>query len=135
MMNTKRRDVLLALVPLSVVFGTCCSSKRPTQDTTRACAALAANMRVQESSFFDRMKAIREQHVLLQEYDRQMIEVLSQHSEELTRLTQADEVSGCFGNQLDELHREAHEEKTSLYSQLSIFKRALITDPKSVYIE
>jgi len=81
------------------------------------------------------LQAIREQHLVLREYDRKMIDALVIHSRELTRLTDAEEVAGCFGPKLDDLQTQASEEKAAIYRYVSMFRRAVLTDPADVYTE
>jgi hypothetical protein len=131
-MGTNTNSVaVLVVVGIGVLMAGC--SKQPTQQTTQSCAVLAADMTGQENTFVSRLKAIREQHLVLREYDHQMIDALVTHSRELTRLTDAEEVSGCFGPKLAGLQTEANEEKAAVYRYVFMFRRAILSDPKDVY--
>jgi hypothetical protein len=93
-----------------------------------------------ESNFLVRAKAIREQHLLLQEYDRQMIAALTLRRAEiastsLMELSVSEEIAGCSGRQLDELRRQAREEMSSLQTYLSTLTRALRDDPQGVFVD
>lgn len=128
--HTNALTVLLAL-DIAVFMAGC--SKQPTQQTTQSCAVLAANIRSQEQAFISRLEAIRKQHVALREYDHQMIDALVTHSRELTRLTDAEEVSGCFGPRLDDVQAQLSEEKAAISRYVSILRRAILSDPEDVY--
>jgi 2-phospho-L-lactate transferase/gluconeogenesis factor (CofD/UPF0052 family) len=124
---------VLVVLHIAIVMTGC--SKQPGQETTQSCAILAANITTQESAFLSHLKTIREQHQVMREYDHQMIDALVLHSRELTRLTDADEVSGCFGPKLDDLQTQASEEKAAIYRYVSMLRRALLADPEGVYTD
>jgi hypothetical protein len=131
--------VALGFVAFGYLTG-CSTPSQPSQGTSEACAKLAETLTDQKIAFVARVKTIRDQHLLALDYDRQMIAALNQRraaieSTELTELSVADEVSGCSGEPLGVLRRQAHEEMTSLQSFLVIFNRALKVDPAGAYIE
>jgi len=101
---------------------------------------LAQTIADQENTFVARAQLIRGQHILLQDYDRQMIALLTErrNSIESTVLTDAsaDEgVSGCFGQQLESLRVEAFQEMVLLQKHLNTFRRDLREDPAGVFID
>jgi hypothetical protein len=118
-----------------------CSGPRPeTAANSAACSALSKNLTDREQAFVARAQAIRAEHVVLQDYDRQMIAAISDRRTELlatklTELSVSDEVEGCSGKQLDDLRYRAREELANLRSYLDDFNRALKTDPAGVYID
>jgi hypothetical protein len=125
---------------LAVVLGGCSSPKRDSAANTAACSALSKSLTDQEQAFVARAQEIRAEHVLLQEYDRQMIAAITQRraalqASKLTELSVSDEVEGCSGSQLDDLRYRAQQEMANLRSYLSDFNRALKTDPDGVYID
>jgi hypothetical protein len=132
-MDNNTNILSVSIVAMVIVMVGC--SKQPTQRTTRACSVLAGSLKGQESAFLDRLGAIRQQHILVREYDRQMIELLASRSAELMRLTDAKEVSGCFGKGLEDLQTEASEENVAIYKHVFTFRQALIMDPENVYVE
>jgi hypothetical protein len=125
---------------LAVVLGGCSSPIRDSAANTAACSALSKSLTDQEQAFVARAQEIRAEHVLLQEYDRQMIAAITQRraalqASKLTELSVSDEVEGCSGSQLDDLRYRAQQEMANLRSYLSDFNRALKTDPDGVYID
>jgi hypothetical protein len=118
----------------------CARSHAQTQHVAQACALLAQSTANQESTFVDRAQAIRGTHILLQEYDRQMIALIEERRTAIrsTLLTDssADEgVSGCSGQQLEDLRKEAVQEMNRLQGFLNTFRRALQEDPAGVFID
>ena len=101
---------------------------------------LAQTIADQENTFVARAQLIRGQHILLQDYDRQMIAVITERRDvllatKLTELSVSDEVDGCSGKQLDDLRYRAQEELANLRSYLKDFNLALKTDPEGVFID
>jgi hypothetical protein len=144
--NSLKRSIrlhCLRLAPglMAVALMAGCYSARPSaRSTPEACAALVQALNNQRSSFVARVKSIRSQHILVLDYDRQMIAALNKRRAELEStallaMSVNDDVSGCSGEQLSDLRREAHEEMTSLQSFLTTFNRALKEDPAGVYID
>jgi hypothetical protein len=127
---------------LLVVASQCDCSRSRAQDrqVTEACGILAQSMADQESTFVARAQAIRGTHILLRDYDRQMIALLEERRTAIrsTLLTDAsaDEgVAGCSGRQLEDLRREALQEMVRLQGFLDTFRRALREDPAGVFID
>jgi hypothetical protein len=94
----------------------------------------------QEQEFIDRAKSIRAEHVLLLDYDREMIAAIADRRKalqatKLTELSVSDEVAGCSGQQLDDLRYQAQQELASLRDFLNDFNRALKTDPAGMFID
>jgi hypothetical protein len=97
-------------------------------------------MMAAEKTFLERAKTIRDQHLLLQDYDRQMIAALTARRNEieatsLMEMSVSDEIAGCSGKPLENLRWEAREEMSSLQSYLNEFQRALRSDPDGVFID
>ena len=118
----------------------CARSGAQTQHATEACAVLAQSVTNQENMFVARAQAIRKTHILLQDYDRQMIALLDERRTAIqsTLLTDAsaDEgVSGCSGQQLEDLRQDALEEMVRLQGFLDTFRRGLQEDPAGVFID
>lgn len=114
--------------------------RRDAAANTAACKALSGALDTQNRIFLEQLRGIRAQHVLLQEYDRQMIAVILERRKaiqdtKLTELSVSDEVSGCSGKELEDLRNRAQEEMLSLRSFLNDFNRALRTDPPGVFID
>jgi hypothetical protein len=127
---------LLALL----LSGGCAGQRAVSPKIAHACADLSTRLATLETGFLTRAKTIRDQHLSLQEYDRQMIALLTQRRAEiaatsLTELSVSEEVSGCTGKPLEDLQLRAHEEMSSLQSYLNTFNRALKTDSDTVYID
>ena len=121
-------------------MGACSNPRRNTAGNDGACNALAKTLSDQQQAFVDRAQTIRAQHVLLRDYDRQMIDAINARrnailATRLTELSVSEEVAGCSGKQLDDLRSRAQQEMQSLRSFLSDFNRALRTDPAGVYID
>lgn len=94
----------------------------------------------QENAFVARVLAIRSRHILIQDYDRQMIPVLDDRRKEIqTTLltgTSADEgVSGCSGQSLEELRLNALQEMSRLQSFINNFRQSVREDPEGVFID
>jgi hypothetical protein len=105
-----------------------------------ACGALERSMADEEKSFVARARAIRAEHVLLQEYDRQMIAAITQRraalqATGLAELSVTEEVGGCSGTRLDDLRYRAQQEMANLRDFLNDFNRALKTDPEGLFID
>ena len=105
-----------------------------------ACNALSKDVAAQDETFLARAKTIRTQHILMLDYDRQMIAALEQQraaleATTLTELSVNEEVAGCSGDKLDDMRRRAHEEMLNLRSYLNDFNRALHYDPPGVFID
>lgn len=118
----------------------CARSRAQSQNAPEACRALAQSMANQERNFVARAQTIREQHILLRDYDLQMIAVLNERRKSLvsTVLTDAsaDEgVAGCSGQELENLRLQALQETVLLQRYLDNFKRELQEDPPGVFID
>jgi hypothetical protein len=127
-------------IALAVVLGECSGRRRDTAASAAACSALAQSMTDQEQMFVVRAQTIRAQHLLLQDYDRQMIAMITGRrtalqATKLTELSVSDEISGCSGQQLDDLRHQAQQELANLRGFLNDFNRALKTDPDGVFID
>jgi len=125
---------------LAVMFGCCSSVRRDTSATSAACTSLAKSLADQDQAFVTRAQAIRAEHVLLQDYDREMISAITERRKtllatKLTELSVSDEVGGCSGKKLDELRYQAQQELANLRDFLNDFNRALKTDPANVFID
>jgi hypothetical protein len=131
----------LALAFLALGFLAGCSRPRPpSPGVPEACADLAKTMANQENAFVARVQAIRKQHILLQDYDRQMIAALEERraalqSTALTGLSVKEDLAGCSGKALADLRLQAREEMMRLQDFLNTFHRALNKDPKGVFID
>jgi hypothetical protein len=119
----------------------CARSGAQTQhSSTEACAVLARSAANQQSIFLAHAQAIRKTHILLQDYDRQMIALIEERRADLrsTLLTDssADEgVAGCSGQPLEDLRLDAMQEMNRLQSFLNTLRRALQEDPAGVFID
>ena len=127
---------ILALVTLCG----CARPARARQDVTRACGALAMTVENQENAFVAHVLAIRSQHILIKDYDRQMIVVLDDRRKEIQATlltgTSADEgVSGCSGQPLEELRLNAMQEMSRLQSFINNFRHSIREDPEGVFID
>ena len=129
-------------IGLLVLAAQCDCSRSRAQDrhVTEACGTLAQSMANQESTFVARAQAIRGTHILLRDYDSQMIALLEERRADIrsTLLTDssADEgVSGCSGQQLEDLRREALQEMVRLQGFLDTLRRGLREDPAGVFID
>lgn len=127
-------------VTLTAVLGGCSNPRPNTAASSAACSALATALTDQEHEFLNQAQSIRAQHLLLQDYDRQMISAITARraalqATKLTELSVSDEVNGCYGQQLDDLRRRAQAEMSNLRSYLNDFNRALKSDPDGVFID
>ncbi len=127
-------------IALVVILGSCWSTQRETAASPAACAALAKSFNDQEDQFVARAQAIRSEHVLLQDYDREMIRALNDRRKalqatKLTELTVNDEIAGCSGKQLDDLKSRAQQQMANMRDYINDFNRALKTDPAGVFID
>jgi len=118
----------------------CSSPRQPPPRVTEACAALAKTVANQENAFVARVQAIRVQHILVQDYDRQMIAALNERraallSTALTEVSVNEDLSGCSGKPLADLRLQAKEEIARLQGFLNTFHRALKEDPEGVFID
>jgi hypothetical protein len=91
----------------------------PSQRVAEVCADLAKAMADQESTFVARIKTIGNWHILVLEYDRQVIAAFTERRAALesTLFTEASVdkgVSGCSGKLLDDLRLKAQQEMIRL---------------------
>jgi len=141
LLATVRHLPLLCLAAaMAVVLWDCSSPRHDTAATAAACDALSKALTDQEQIFVTQAQSIRAEHVLLQDYDRQMISVIvnrrsALQATKLTELSVSDDVAGCSGKQLDDLRSRAQEEMANLRDFLKDFNRALKTDPEGVFID
>jgi hypothetical protein len=129
----------LALLSFTSLCG-CTRSHTQAQNVTQACEVLSRNIGNQENSFVIRVQTIRGQHILMREYDRQMIAVLEQRraaiqAAVLTDASLEEGVAGCSGGQLETLRINALQEMTRLQGYLNTFKQGLQEDPAGVFID
>jgi hypothetical protein len=127
-------------IALAIGLGGCSTIPRETAASAAACNVLAKSMADQEDAFVAHAQTIRAQHLLLQDYDREMIAALNGRRKallatQLTELTVSDEVAGCSGKQLDDLRSRALQELANVRDYLNEFRRALKTDPEGVFID
>jgi hypothetical protein len=127
------------LLAAALLYG-CGNQRQSPQNISRACAELSNRMANEESRFLVRAKGIREQHLLLQDYDRQMIGALTARRSEiestsLIELSISEEVAGCSGKRLDELRQQARQQMSSLQSYLNTMRRALKDDPDGIFVD
>jgi hypothetical protein len=114
--------------------------RRSSAANPAACIALSKTFNDQEDGFIGRAQAIRARHLLVQDYDREMIAALTDQrnallSTKLTELSVNDEVDGCSGKQLDELRYRAQQELANMRDYINDFNRALKTDPADIFID
>jgi hypothetical protein len=125
---------------LAIILAACSSPSQNAAANTAACNALAKSLADQEQIFVTQAQAIRAQHLLLQDYDRQMIDAINARRKaiqatRLTELSVSDEVAGCSGQQLDDLRDRAQVEMSNLRGYLNDFNRALKYDPAGIFID
>jgi hypothetical protein len=118
----------------------CARSRAQPRQLTEGCGALAQSMANEESAFVARAQAIRERHILLRDYDRQMIALLDERrksieSRLLTAASADEGVSGCSGQQLESLRTNALQEMVLLQNYVNTFRRGLEEDPAGVFID
>lgn len=94
----------------------------------------------QESAFVARARAIRERHILLRDYDRQMIALLDERRKSIESVLEtaasADEgASGCSGRQLESIRIDALQEMVLLQDYLNTFRRGLQKDPVGAFAD
>lgn len=92
-----------------------------------------------EDAFIARVKAIRNRHILVVDYDQQMIEALSAYRDRMRSILDADEsVTGtrwrCEGKPLAELKLDQQPKLDRVQGYLLTFRKALSEDPKDVYV-
>ena len=124
---------------LAVLCG-CAPSPTNPGNVTQACGTLAMTVTNQETAFVDRLQAIRNQHILVQDYDRQIIAVLDARRKAIQSMlltdASADEgVSGCSGQLLKELRLNAMQEMALLQGFINDFKKSAREDPEGVFID
>ena len=124
----------------SAVLTNCADHPKTAEAPSPACVELAKTVAGQEQAFVNRVKAIREQHILLQEYDRLMIEALTDRraalqSTTLTEMKVTTSIDGCSGQGLEDLRRKAQQQVLDLRIFLRTFQRAVKYDPPDVFID
>ena len=131
-------SVCLALI-LIVIWG-CSRTRQNTAANQVACNALTQTLNQEELAFIDRAKTIRAEHVLLRDYDREMIAAIIERRKalqatKLIELSVNEEIAGCSGAQLDDLRYRAQAEMANLRDFLNDFNRALRSDPSGVFLD
>lgn len=101
---------------------------------------LSQSMASQENTFVARALAIRKTRILLVDYDRQMIELITQRRQAIQSalLTDASAdagVSGCSGQKLQDMRLAAEQQMFQLQGFLNTFRRGLQEDPGGVYVD
>ena len=132
--------LLSALALLPVIQPGCSTPKRGPHGESAACMELAKTFAAQEKAFVDRVKAIRAEHLLLRDYDLQMIDAIARRREalqatKLTEMSVTEDVAGCSGEPLEEMRRRAQDEMVNLRAFLNDFNRALRAGPPDVFID
>lgn len=92
-----------------------------------------------EDAFVARVKEIRNRHILVVDYDQEMITALSAYRDRMRSILDADEaVSGtrwrCQGKPLAELKLDQEPKLERVQGYLLTFRKALLEDPKDVYV-
>ena len=105
----------------------CTRSRAQPRQVTETCGTLARSMADQESTFVARAQAIREQHILLQDYDRQMIALLTERRKSiesmlLTAASTDEGASGCSGEQLESFFGGRLSRRWSNFKAISMFQ-------------
>ena len=105
-----------------------------------ACSQLSQKLERQGDAFVTRLQQIRQGHIELREYDRQMIAALKSRREELAGAlfksdTWREGVAGCTGKPLADLKRTAADERQRLQGFLTTFEKALREDPPGEFID
>ena len=131
---------LLCTAALALLTAGCTATKRDAAANAAACSALSKTLSDNEQLFVTQAQAIRAKHVLMQDYDRQMISAITERraslqGTKLTELSVSDEVAGCSGKELEDLRRRAQEEMANLRDYLRDFNLALKSDPAGVFID
>jgi hypothetical protein len=131
---------LLCTAALAILTLACSATKRDAAANAAACSALSKIVSDNEQLFVTQAQTIRAQHVMMQDYDREMISAITERraalqATKLTELSVSDEVAGCSGKELDDLRRRAQEEMANLRDYLRDFNLALKSDPAGVYID
>ena len=134
------RCLSMALALLTVTLAGCSSAAQGPQVESPACKELAKTIANQQQAFVARVKAIRAQHIYMQEYDRQMIAAITERrtalqSTTLTEMSVTEDVAGCSGQTLEDMRRRAQQEIVNMRAFLNDFNRALKSDPEGVYID
>jgi hypothetical protein len=128
------------MAALAVLMPACSGSRRDAAANAAACRTLSKTLSDQQQLFVNRAQSIRAQHVLMQDYDREMISAITErraalHATKLTELSVSDEVAGCSGQDLEDLRRRAQEDMANLRDYLRDFNLALKSDPSGVFID
>jgi hypothetical protein len=92
-----------------------------------------------EDAFVERVKKIRSQHLLLVDYDREMIAALTTYRDQMRSVLDADEeLFGnrfrCAGQPLADLRLSEQPKLQSVGQYLLSFERALKEDPPDAYL-
>lgn len=132
-------SLLTALVLTGGLAG-CSLVGRASRSDAAACQQLANSLTAQEDAFVQKLKTLRRQHISLQEYDRQMVELILERrsalqATKLTELSVTDEVGGCSGMQLEDMRRKAQKEMVDLRAYLADFTRASRVDSADIFID
>jgi hypothetical protein len=92
-----------------------------------------------EDTFVERVKGIRKQHILVLDYDRQMIVALTEYRDKMWAVLYAEEaVSGgrlrCSGQPLADLRIDAAPKLERVQHFVGTFQQALRDDPPNTYV-
>ena len=133
------RHISAFILLLSAVLAGCSQPRLSTQEVAQACQQIQSQLDSADSDFVAHVREIRNEHILLIDYDRKMIEALTSYRNKVHTILD-DQENGrgnihCSGNQLTEVeHNEsARLRRVGLY--LIDFERALKQDPPDAYVE
>jgi len=129
----------MGLLALASLYG-CARSHPPDGQVSGNCRMLSQAMANQENSFVARVQGIRRTHILLLDYDKQMIALITERRQAIQSQVLAGEsadagVAGCSGQKLQDLRLAAEQQMFQLEGFLNTFRRGLQEDPQGVFID
>jgi hypothetical protein len=125
---------------LAAGLGACHHPGPTPQAEAEACREAQKSLDRAEESFVARAREIRRQHILLVEYDRQMIAALTTYRDQIRATLDAGEAVGgtrwrCTGKPLANLKLDQQPKLQRVQGYLVTFERALQQDPPNVYVQ
>jgi len=92
-----------------------------------------------EDAFVAQVKEIRNRHILVVDYDREMIAALTAYRDRMRNIIDEDEAASgkrwhCTGKPLAELKLDQEPKLERVQGYLLTFRKALVEDPKDVYV-
>ncbi|HUA58531.1 MAG TPA: hypothetical protein VML19_07250 [Verrucomicrobiae bacterium] len=133
------RHIAAFAVILTAGLAGCSQTHLSTQEVAQACQQIQNQLDTADSDFVAHVREIRNEHILLIDYDRKMIGALTGYRNKVRAILDEQENGRgsihCIGDQLTEVEHNESPRLRRVGSYLIDFERALKQDPPNAYVE